>query len=63
MVSINSNKEVFCDELTPDMHKCEFFSLLANSGVCSGCPLYQASEKVIEILFDCGVKELDSEDQ
>ena len=58
MVSINSHKEVFCDELTPDMHKCEFFSLLANSGVCGDCPLYKASEEVIEILFDCGVNDL-----
>ena len=61
MVIINSNKEVFCDELTPDMHKCEFFSLLANSGVCGNCPLYLASEDILKVLFQGAICDLEEE--
>lgn len=58
MVCIDSNKEVYCDELGGHMSKCEFMSLLANSQVCGNCPLMKASEEVIDVLFEGAISDM-----
>lgn len=60
MVYLDSIKEVYCDDVSGHKTKCEFVSLLANSQVCGNCPLMQTSEKVIEVLFEGAISDMDS---